>query len=1691
MNTTRKDTSKLLVTIMAIAMIFVGCAVLASSSGSNAADPVVADSELTADSSVSFTSGDSTVYYDTLNDAISAIQPETATTITLLKDTEGIGIKIQSNCNVIIDFNNFTYNVTKTVGSTGTETNAVQLLKDSTVVFKNGILTSDNALRMIQNYTDLTLENMTIDASKMLPGFSAGAPVDYIAIASNNGDVFFKGTTSIIDKDASNDTTGRTAVSLAVSYWHPNYPDGTIVTFDEGFSGTVGDIIVTGTEGFSEAGKISKLVINSTEGKFGSIDATYGAIEIGESAEISTTSFSIGSDVTVTNNGKLTAENLLISGTLTNNGTIACTSFANIGTINGTPGMDAITIEGSIIAQGASTDGEFQSAMKDENVQSVVITGGNITVSGEIVKPVAVLEGATLTSNNDDPIIITADTPISVQNGTITGPVINAGNTIDFNAVAGSFTVSYGSVKVDGTITNGTLTVSGETEISGTVGDDESQVQDKTLTIEAGESKIQYITVDENLVVLADYTLSIGENVVLVVPEKATLTINGTLNVDGGLAVYGTVDGTGSISGDGQYALADGATTTGVTFGSLHQVSIFTFENATGLNQNLEANYTVTSKAFLEKDLTINEGVTLSIANGATLDLNGYTLTVLGTLEVAGNGSIDSSIADGTIALGARAVVNNSGVIGSTNAVSVELSPTIASVDGRVIVPGAVDLKNVTGVSFGYKRVVSDDVAYYYLTISGSAAKKGTVNGTMTVNGTVYTGSEFTIGNRVTLTGSTLVVDQNAVMTVSTNGVLGNSTASNTVVDLLTGATLNIDGAATATITADTGDYNANVTGTPALAESSVKLTNVKGIVLTVTSEDYTEKNVLKTAQRLDMSGALDNAADGDAKVEIGGTANRTNFVGVVVSDTLTVNKDISTWTVTGAKFTVTGTVSYTELAVGVDLTSNLEGAVYTVQNEVNGARVTTTYITSFASAVANIANVYETMIEVYGDTVKIETGFELGVDQIINMGDGQTVKYTIPSDVEVIIGNDATFNATKITVEGVLVVMVDGYTDADLEYAVYSEDDIGNRTYSGFKVALDNAQPGDVITIDKTANVTEDVIIPAQVTVNITDTGELNVKTDSNGNPSDLTVEGTLNNEGVLTVTGDMTVTGTADLTEGVTNSITGDVSVTGTMTTVKSFAPAGEISAVRYTNEDGYYVYTDLTKAVAAVSAFDVNRNMELVGTVSDNSAVTLTDMTLTVTGTARMGTITLDGSSVVVNGTFTGTIAGQSGEEGSTVATAVTLTAVKGVTIESDSSANESNVQVYSTDITLNTEGANANTYLVGDISIDAGTVNLGSMSVGATGTAPNNTESTISVTSGATTVIGQGIVINAGADADGDASIIITGTLQVRGTFNVNGVVDVAGTMNIAKTETADQAKVTVVKNGAVAGVLNISGTVTVSEENNLAGTLEVDNIMAVSGSVSGPVALGESGYLKAYATATLNDAKIDWNDNTSESEADVTAFYINGEVYMTIYAVDGTDVKYSKVIAAAAEDFDVPGFDTSNANSLNDEKSPATNYWFTDADLTKGATDNEIGTDAALYFKAPALTVEIRVSVGSGISIYIDDIRYDSGWDVPLSVGTHTVTAVVNPGFTGDVTITFNGQTITNGQFEITTDMASASYDGPKAISATGNITQDSTVVIDGGSSSDSGMGLTDYLLIILVILIVVMAIIVALRLMRS
>ena len=371
--------------------------------------------------------------------------------------------------------------------------------------------------------------------------------------------------------------------------------------------------------------------------------------------------------------------------------------------------------------------------------------------------------------------------------------------------------------------------------------------------------------------------------------------------------------------------------------------------------------------------------------------------------------------------------------------------------------------------------------------------------------------------------------------------------------------------------------------------------------------------------------------------------------------------------------------------------------------------------------------------------------------------------------------------------------------------------------------------------------------------------------------------------------------------------------------------------------------------------------------------------------------------------------------------------------------------------------------------------------------------------LTVASGAEAVIANGNTLTAAGSKD-KVSVTVDGTMTVNGTLKVTGVMDVNGTLDVAKAKKGNAATVTIgADTPAVnSGVLNVAGDLNISGEQDLEGTLNVNGVLAVSGTVTGAVnKIDGVGYIKAYAGSDMTGAEIMVDPSTGESGAVSTGFNINGALYMTVYVNEtNSDVTYNNVLTA--EKFSVPGYDVSDLGDLwtapaQGQQSVA--VWYKDADLTQAvaaddSADPTLGADENVYAKVSALNVEVRVSVGTGISLYIDDIRITDN-TVTLSVGTHTVSAVVDPGYTGTVTISFNGATV-SGSFEITSDMASAAYEGTPAISATGNITQDSTVVVDGGNQGGSdGLGLTDYLLIILVILIVIMAIIVALRLMRS
>lgn len=198
--------------------------------------------------------------YATLKEAINDVTD--GGTIKLLSNVDNaVGVSVPSGKNFTLDFNGKTYTLKDPgAGSAGTESNGFQLLKDSTITFKNGTIKvapgNSSIKRIIRNYANLTLENMQIYAANQVGG------EDY-PLSFNNGNIVFKGNTSIITSSDSN-------IAFDVCKFS-SYPS-TTVTFDESYTGTInGKIVYDATDANTH-----KLTIKGN-GTLGKIEASSGS----------------------------------------------------------------------------------------------------------------------------------------------------------------------------------------------------------------------------------------------------------------------------------------------------------------------------------------------------------------------------------------------------------------------------------------------------------------------------------------------------------------------------------------------------------------------------------------------------------------------------------------------------------------------------------------------------------------------------------------------------------------------------------------------------------------------------------------------------------------------------------------------------------------------------------------------------------------------------------------------------------------------------------------------------------------------------------------------------------------------------------------------------------------------------------------------------------------------------------------------------------------------------------------------------------------------------------------------------------------------------------------------------------------------------------------------------------------------
>ena len=806
-------------------------------------------------------------------------------------------------------------------------------------------------------------------------------------------------------------------------------------------------------------------------------------------------------------------------------------------------------------------------------------------------------------------------------------------------------------------------------------------------------------------------------------------------------------------------------------------------------------------------------------------------------------------------------------------------------------------------------------------------------------------------------------------------------------------------------------------------------------------------------------------ATAGGTVVLTDGTDNiKKAYLNIIGEGEITIEDYAFNQTYTNAPLGVNG-VTYTDKDDVFHVT-NLDKAVAGATSENNGDEIT---VWGYNIGRGNVA---------YTNPYVINADYTFPEDLTVNVegyaviAEGATV--TVPESASLTGGNSvaelivegALMDYTMAADEGAFTLTADVRTiDADETYYLYTS----------LEAALADAVEGDTIELyGDNVNIEENLTIQSGVTV------DAYGKTLTVAKNTTLTIDGVLdlstnsNSKLILTDVGESTSDrdGSVVLNNMIVVSNIDNTGITSP-SPVPGFYVVGDIGET----VGGNYIMAPAVAAANSATLTEVSAkgeltyNGELTFTAGENNE----DTPVSIDGKVTISKIIIDGYTFAIandGSTFTGTV------EATTTAgvSAVTFnkTGNMDVTIVPDDSGEET--------VTEYVIGKNIDASISGGFTVSAGTVYINDCDIkfGA------DRDSTVTVAEGATFVVeGKGLYLDASNKTNFDYALVVDGTLVMDGAnFNctseckgiqINGTMQVIGDLTLRDNVN-----------------MEVNGTIAVSEVEDEKGLLIIDTgiltvgsapeTLGVGGAVTGPVNISNGKYFTVYAGASVEAEKLNVDTASGESKAVSTEFFINGTLYMTVYA--NGNVPMNNDFFGKFGGFPIVGYSTTDATTAA--------KWFTTADYQKGTeldANAAIGAEGyeAVYFKATALTGYVQYSVGSQISLYVDGVKVTSGTTVKLSVGTHTVTATVNPGYTGDVTITFNGQTITGGTFEVTPEMnETTTADDGIVLSVTGNISVDT-----GSTGGDDGMGLTEILLVILVILIVVMAIMVALRLMRS
>ena len=1328
-----------------------------------------------------------------------------------------------------------------------------------------------------------------------------------------------------------------------------------------------------------------------------------------------------------------------------------------------------------------SQPSDVESAMKNNSVDSIVYTGSEAPKTA-ITKELTVTNADALNGAQVGPNGSIAYTYTDSDSAGITANVSFADGATPAGTVAlaalkaDSVEFYYGSagVHIEGA-SAGSITVTGDGKIYGTIEGTVTITSTSPTTVTVDKQGLTFLGTDSKLIVDTNITLKAGSN--LKVDKDATgasVEVKGTFE-------YTTVPDTLTVTNSGGVIKVEGGQGT---------------ENIISVSQDVNGTY------YLTADTTILSGVTLTVPRNAVLNLMGHDLIVEGTLVVENRGVVTNGVGatmftEGDIILATTGAIQNEGTIGDKMSIDVANKENLDQV---------VSMKGVSGVNFELIRSIDNGKRIYDMAVSGEvSAVKGVtgaelelknvdINGNMTVDDnidfTIAAGTTEVTGNGTVFTfnGDKMTVTGTFILTNGTSAVLNSE-----VVGKIYAQTghMGDDGKLVADETTNTPAVPityvefvapSGTSGSPAVNNNATAV----GMTISVSKVTVVEKDKSVIYQRMFVSGDIDAAivSTSDAKDVVGNAT--VNFAGnVYINESLTFTEDVTVNTRGYTLMVSAGGV--VEVVSTQDPGLSYNGAKYVIEAE-KSSDPDTYYYTTFDGAMQNIATAADGIVTVNGDFTINGTYTVADNQEIAKQGNTTAVKVGEGSVITVEVGGYIDNLAIFQILGKVVVLEGDGYapeatynnSTKDYIYAVMTEDaETLDVTYSGLKTAMDEATAGQTIEVVGSADYDGDLVIPNGVTLKVNEgltltvTGDVTVE---NGGKlildastlavGDVDDNGT-GSENVITVAGELDASEAVGIT-AVLGAKSVNIYSTGTLTAMKALPETGVLKVNSAYYNDGEYVYTSLANAVAYAEENALPTGVNVTGTFTETGAVESDGVSIVVNNGANvtLGDITLNNAKIssaaatngAKQGTYTATITALNGA-GDAAANATVAVSKTSATVESKVTLNAEGTSQYALQID-NLAGANVQagtvTYVGGDFTVskDAG----------------------LTVSSGATLLIGASVTMTNGADA-----MVNNGTVSIaeKVTFGVEGTL--AGDVNVPK-DAALRAQHGITITGTV--TVDADGTFTVTEKLQVGASPELLTDTA-SGAIVGKVTIGadSTDYVLAFAGADLSQADI---VNASYTDLKSTAYQINGIDFVTVYTfgtieIDGThgDAVYDAV--DALKDLYTPTTGTSTAPVYYDI------VWY--ADGVEVESTDYVGDYAQVTTEIRYETVPVTVSAGPQITVSIDGVVWNGYDTLSLTIGTHTVSAVVNPGYTGTVQITFNGVAVTNGQFEITSDMMD-SLD-PIVLSATGNVTQDSTTVITGGDSGSGDMGLTDYLLIILVILIVIMAIIVALRLMRS